>query len=98
MVFRLEMNTNTSVLVPKRRTDDFITSPLVKVLVGPDTGRSELYIHQSIIVPRSMFFANALSGRWNNSDTKTVDLYKAAPDLSPADVVHCFENCPHEPD
>ncbi|KAH8643242.1 hypothetical protein IG631_00705 [Alternaria alternata] len=66
-------------------------SPLVKVLIGPDTDRSELHIHQLIIAARSEFFASALNGRWNNFDTKIADLYKAAPDLVLEDVAHYLE-------
>ncbi|RYN68962.1 hypothetical protein AA0118_g1023 [Alternaria tenuissima] len=84
-------NTETSVRAPKRDIDGFIKSPLVKVLIGPDTDRSELHIHQSIIAARSLFFASALNGRWNNLDTKIVDLYKAAPDLVLEDVAHYLE-------
>ncbi|RYO57332.1 hypothetical protein AA0113_g7968 [Alternaria arborescens] len=84
-------NTETSVRAPKRDIDGFIKSPLVKVLIGPDTDRSELHIHQSIIAARSEFFASALNGRWNNLDTKIVDLYKAAPDLVLEDVAHYLE-------
>lgn len=61
------------------------------MLIGPDTDRSELHIHQSIIAARSEFFASALNGRWNNLDTKIVDLYKAAPDLVLEDVAHYLE-------
>lgn len=61
------------------------------MLIGPDTDRSELHIHQSIIAARSEFFASALNGRWNNFDTKIVDLYKAAPDLVLEDVAHYLE-------
>lgn len=61
------------------------------MLIGPDTDRSELHVHQSIIATRSEFFASALNGRWNNFDTKIVDLYKAAPDLVLEDVAHYLE-------
>jgi hypothetical protein len=58
------------------------------VLIGPESSRAKLLIHQSIVTPRSEFFANALSGRWNNSDTKTVDLYGVDPDLTFEEVAH----------
>ncbi|KAL1799959.1 hypothetical protein ACET3X_000301 [Alternaria dauci] len=89
MASQLQPNANTSVRVSKRVVGGFIKSPLVKVLVGPDSDRSELYIHQSIIVSRSGFFASALGGRWSNSDTNVVDLYKAAPDLILKDIT-CY--------
>ncbi|KAI4655753.1 hypothetical protein J4E93_000468 [Alternaria ventricosa] len=45
----------------------------------------------SIITSRSKFFANALSGRWNNSDAKTINLYEVNPELRSEDVEHYLE-------
>jgi hypothetical protein len=41
-----QQNLLTAVRAPKRGRNGFITSPLIKVLVGPGDNRSELYIHQ----------------------------------------------------
>lgn len=65
--------------------------PLTKVLVGPESQRSELFVHQSIITSRSKFFASALSGRWNNCDAKTINLYDVNPNLKSEDVEHYLE-------
>jgi len=40
---------------------------------------------------RSKFFANALSGRWNNADAKTINLYDLNPELRSEDVEHYLE-------
>ncbi|KAF1839594.1 hypothetical protein BDW02DRAFT_456902, partial [Decorospora gaudefroyi] len=69
----------------------FITSPLIKVLVGPESNRSELFIHQNIITARSKCFASALSGQWNSSETRTVNLYELDPDLTTTQVTHYLE-------
>ncbi|KAI4627415.1 uncharacterized protein J4E87_003978 [Alternaria ethzedia] len=82
---------DTPVKVLRLGVDGFISSPLIKVLVGPESQRSELFVHQSIITSRSKFSANALSGRWNNSDAKTINLYDVDPELRLEDVEHYLE-------
>jgi hypothetical protein len=76
----------TPIRPPKRGTNGFIASPLIKVLVGPEDSRSELYVHEKMITNQSKFFSNALSGRWNNSETKTINLYDLDPELTVAEV------------
>ncbi|KAI4930487.1 uncharacterized protein J4E92_004319 [Alternaria infectoria] len=85
------ITSDTPVKVLRLGVDGFISSPLIKVLVGPESQRSELFVHQSIITSRSKFFANALSGRWNNSDAKTINLYDLNPELRSEDVEHYLE-------
>jgi hypothetical protein len=80
-----------AVRMPKRGYDGFITSPLIKVLVGPENDRSELYIHRNMITSQSIFFANALSDRWENSETKTVNLYDLDPELTAEEVTAYLE-------
>jgi hypothetical protein len=80
-----------AVRMPKRGYDSFITSPLIKVLVGPENDRSELYIHRNMITSQSIFFANALSDRWENSETKTVNLYDLDPELTAEEVTAYLE-------
>ncbi|KAH7085362.1 hypothetical protein BKA63DRAFT_559996 [Paraphoma chrysanthemicola] len=76
---------------PKRTVSGFVASPIVKVLIGPPESRTELLIHKDIIVPRSKFFANALSGRWNNSENYTIDLYKFDPNIRAKDFQRYLE-------
>tara|TARA_R110002003_G_scaffold184_11_gene14466 strand:+ start:6569 stop:7162 length:594 start_codon:yes stop_codon:yes gene_type:complete len=61
------------------------------VLVGPPEAQKELLIHKSVIIARSDFFANALSGQWDNSKDNTIDLYKIDPNIRPVDFQRYLE-------
>jgi hypothetical protein len=60
--------------VLKRRNGKLIHYPLIKVVVGTGDSQEEFQIHKNIITAKSAFFRNALSGRWTNSESRTVTL------------------------
>jgi hypothetical protein len=58
--------------VLKRRNGKIIHYPLIKVV--PGDSQEEFQIHKNIITAKSAFFRSALSGRWTNSESRTVIL------------------------
>ncbi|KAH7095010.1 hypothetical protein FB567DRAFT_623328 [Paraphoma chrysanthemicola] len=76
---------------PKRTVSGFVASPIVTVLIGPPESRTALLIHKDVIVPRSLFFANALSDRWDNSKNNTIDIYKFDPKITANDFQRYLE-------
>jgi hypothetical protein len=52
-----------------------VTSPTIHVWVGkPDACMQEFFVHQSLIVARSEFFAKALRGDWKEAHQRKVSL------------------------
>ncbi|KAH9879844.1 hypothetical protein J1614_001868 [Plenodomus biglobosus] len=77
--------------IPKRGRNGFIKSSLIKVIVGFEINREQFLIHNDIIIPRSKFFANRLSGRWGNSETDTVNLFTLNPNMEPQALARYLE-------
>jgi hypothetical protein len=65
--------------VLKRRNGKLIRSPPIKMLVGVGEAQEEFMIHKNIITAKSSFFRSALSGRWNNFKSGTVNLEQFDP-------------------
>ncbi len=59
----------------------YVTSPCVRVLVGPASHQQEFFVHQSLICGRSEFFSNAMSGHWKETVNREVPLPEDEPDI-----------------
>ncbi|KAI8939388.1 hypothetical protein NX059_003171 [Plenodomus lindquistii] len=86
-----DITSTTTAPTPIRGRGSFIASDLVRVIVGHGDLRKEFLIHRNVIMPRSKFIANRLSGRWSNSEPNTINLYELDEDLEPDVVARYLE-------
>ncbi|KAF2998517.1 hypothetical protein E8E13_004340 [Curvularia kusanoi] len=70
-----------SVTLPLGNRMSYLSSPVIRVLVGDEPSAKEFFVHEALICSRSVFFQRAMKGKWKPSEERTVRLSDDEPEV-----------------
>lgn len=62
-------------------SDSFDSSGMLTIRVGDEPGRRDFVVHECFLVSRSEFFRRSMNGKWEESESKVVNLLDDEPDI-----------------
>ncbi|KAH3910772.1 hypothetical protein HBI56_188370 [Parastagonospora nodorum] len=74
-------STTKDVRVPRSSAASYVTTPIIRVIVGEAELPREFFVHKRLICARSEFFKNAMKEPWKEAEEHKVTLSEAEPDI-----------------